>query len=180
MPGALALGIPTAILAHTVLFQGSHQVGGPLHDALLLTGAAVSVGFVVFFAAFALTSPTATTTGSLLSTRLAPWLPSAWLLGLSALGWYTAIECSETDGHAPAPMFALAVALVVCALAVRWAAQLVVRTIASVTLGARLRPFAERARGFAPRRPALVPSNTGRIAANRRFARPPPSAMQRA
>jgi hypothetical protein len=178
LPGALALGIPTAILAHAVLFQDGHQVGGSLHESLLGAAVAASAGFVVFFAALALAgAKVAAATGSLLSARLSAWLPGAWLLAASALGWYTAIECSETDGHAPAPFFALAIALVACALGVRWAARVVLDAIATITLVARVRPFAGRPRSFAPRRPQPVLAGTGRIAAYHRFARPPPYAM---
>ncbi len=178
LPGALALGIPVAILAHTVLFQDGHQLGGPLQGVFLGAAVAASVGVVVLFAALALVSAkTAATTGSLLAARLSAWLPGAWLLAATALGWYIAIECSETDGHAPAPFFAMAIALVACALAIRWAAQFVLGAIASVTLAAHVRPFAGRPRAFAPRRPEPILAAAGRVAAYRRFARPPPHAM---
>lgn len=178
LPGALALGIPTAILTHTVLFQSGHQLGGSLHETLLGVVIAASLGVLVFFAALALSgAKTAATSGSLLAHRLSAWLPNAWLLAGSALSWYTAIECSETDGHAPAPFFLLAVTVVTCALAIRWVATLVLGAITSITLAARVRPFAGRPRVFAPRRPRPILAGTGRVAAYRRFARPPPYAM---
>lgn len=176
--GALALGVPAAVLAHTLLFGEGHQLGGSLHDTFLGIAVAASLGFVVFFVAVASSgAKTATTTGSLLAARLCAWLPSVWLLAGSALGWFAGIECSETDGHAPAPLFLLAVVLVGSALVVRWAAWGILGAIASVTLAARVRPFAGRARTFACRRPAPILVGIGRIAAHRRFARPPPYAM---
>lgn len=177
----MALGIPTAILAHTVLFGDGHQLGGSLHASFVGAAIAVAIGFVVLFSSLALAGAAeAATTGSLLATRLDAWLPRVRSLALCALGWYAAIECSESDGHAPAHFFALAIALIASSLAVRYLARAFVGAIATVTLAARVRRFAGRAFAFAPRTHDAPLAATGCIVSYRRFARPPPYAMQRA
>lgn len=43
-PGALALGLPAALLAHTVVFGGDHSLGGAYHQALAVGAILASAG----------------------------------------------------------------------------------------------------------------------------------------
>ena len=179
LPGALALGIPTAILGHTLLFGGSHQLGGSLHELFLDVALVACVVVAALFAAVALSGASGASTGSILAARLGSYLPGLWSLLASSGLWYVAIEAAEPEHQMP-PVLLIAALLVAAALLVRFAADTLRRAIASIVLLVFTAAFAPRTPAFITRRRAAIFTWRRRLAADRRFARPPPIAMQRA
>jgi hypothetical protein len=174
------LGVPTAILAHTLLFGQSHQLGGSLHGLFFAGGVAACVIAALVVAILAVAGSRTTPTGSLLAFRLSSWLPGVVSLAGSTLFWYALIESAEKPHVAAAPMLLLIATVVLCALGLRTVARGVIAAIASVAISVRLAAFAVRSFSFVPAFPEAICAFAGRIAARRLFARPPPAAMQRA
>jgi hypothetical protein len=179
LPGALALGIPTAILGHTLLFGESHQLGGSFHELFLDVALAGCAVFAALFAAVALSGASSASTGSVLAARLGRYLPGLWSLLASSGLWYAAIEAAEPEHQMP-PVLLIAALLIAAALLVRFAADTVRRAIASIVLAVLTAAFAPRLPVFLSRRRAPAMAWYRRFATGRRFARPPPIAMQRA
>ena len=174
LPGALILGIPAAIVAHMLLFGQSHQLGGSLQDLFLSGALAAGVGFLVLFGSLAVAGATHVMGGSVLAAKLMRYLPGLGSLAGATATWYAAIEAAEPHhGGLPWPVVALAVAS--AAILVFFSSRSAVRAIARIAIAVTGSVFAPRTPAFVPRRLTQRAFGQGRIAANRRFARPPPS-----
>jgi hypothetical protein len=178
LPGALALGIPTAILGHTLLFGGSHQLGGSLHELFLDVALAACAIVAVLFAVVALSGASGASTGSVLAARLGGYMPGLWSVLASSALWYGAIEAAEPEHQMPPVLLVLAL-LTVAALLICFTADALRRAIASIVLAVYTAPFAPRMPVFITRRRSTTLVRRRRLATGRRFARPPPIAMQR-
>lgn len=110
LTGAL-LGLPAALLAHTVVFHGEHQAGGSFHGLL-----AMLAGFFGFTAALTLALLAVRNLRGI-SPRFAP-------IFTGAIVWFGGIEFIERDAGVPVVVALLA--LIACA----WLVQAVLRAFA--------------------------------------------------
>ncbi len=179
LPGALALGIPAAIVAHMLLFGQSHQLGGSLQDLFLSGALAAALGGLVFFGSLALAATRFQCGGSILAARLSSRLPGIVPLAGATGFWYALIEAAEPR-HEGLPLLAVVAALACAAVLIFFIARAAVRWLAHIAVVFCTLAFAPRALAFAPRRYERRAFGKGRIAASRRFARPPPVTMHRA
>ncbi len=164
---AAALGLPSALLAHAMVFGSDHAAAGAMHTAAL-AGACF-----MFFAVAALCAQRVATQGSVIGARLRAVLPSIPSIAASASLWFALMESLEA-AHAPALLLSIA-ALVLAAAIVQLAARCIGTLIGDAVLA--LIAFcvtAERALGHALQAPvvlvAVSSAHTGR-----RFSRPPPA-----
>lgn len=114
--GAL-LGLPAALLAHTLVFNGTHEAGGSAHALLY-----VLAGAFGFFAALAV---------ALVATRRMREVAPRFLPILcGAMAWFAAIESFERDAAVPVGIALLA--LIVCSWIVRTVLRAFAQTVAAV------------------------------------------------
>lgn len=155
--GAL-LGLPAALLAHTLVFHGTHEAGGSMHA--LLTATAGAFGFLAALIAAVL---------ALRSMRDAS--PRFVPIVSGATAWFTAIEGFEHSRGVPAALTLLA--LLVCSWLVQTILRAFMQTVAAVaaTLWTATAKFPElHSNAIALAAPALQrPAYRFRI-----FSRPPP------
>ena len=125
LAAALPMGLPTALLAHALVFGSEHAAGGALQRvALALAALAIVVSATL--------RSRKAVQGSIAASRLRVGAPSLLALLFSAASWFAILELCESS-HA-IPVLALACALVAACVAVRAAVGLLARFIAGVTL----------------------------------------------
>jgi hypothetical protein len=155
--GAL-LGLPAALLAHTLVFNGGHEAGGSMHALLfgLASGFAFLAALIVALVAMRRARD--------ITPRFIPILAGA-------IAWFGAIEAFEGDRGVPIAMALLALAL--CSWIVRAVLRAFAHTVAAVicTLWSAFAKFPELcSSAIALAAPALQrPAYRFRI-----FSRPPP------
>lgn len=173
LPGTAALGLLASLIAHTVLFGDDHVVGGSAHWPIALTAAAAAAG--CFFSLWRLAYGHAQSIagGTRLAAQLRPYLPQTAWVALAALASYGGIEFCEGDGHAPAAMWLVALALILVSFLLCGIAASITRLVAAVAVRVR--------HGSPVIRPTLFPRARARVAAARPqpvrfrlFSRPPP------
>jgi hypothetical protein len=151
------LGLPAALLAHTLVFGHAHAAAGPFH------GLAVSVG-----GSFALLAALFAGIAAVRHTRADS--PHIVITALTATGWLAAIEAAESPHGIPIMLCLLAT--VAAAAIVAAATRACSQTIAEIVslFGVHVTP---RAASFVRnyRSSVLVRRNLGRFAL---FSRPPP------
>ena len=173
---AIALGLPSALIAHAMLFGGTHTAGGDLHAAFgWLALASVGCAIVAMLLA-AYVAGTSSVQGSLLARRMCEHTPRARALVPSTACWFVAIEGAEHFAH-HVPVLAALLAVCGAAFVVRSALQRIARGFAAVVVVIAL---ALRTRECAPLRLQRldVPYRALRVLrAHRRigFSRPPPA-----
>ncbi|HTV72517.1 MAG TPA: hypothetical protein VME66_02280 [Candidatus Acidoferrales bacterium] len=179
LPGAFALGLLASIVAHTLSFGDSHEMGGSYHELFENLALIVGGAFVSLFTSFAWMSAEHTRTGSVVAASLRERLPGLPLLACSAGAWLWLIERSE-PAHAPGNVLLMAAAVALASLLIRTAAEAVLRLLAAIVLAVRER----RTCGRRPTFGAVIayePRAARAVAFSyRRFARPPPVAAPRA
>jgi hypothetical protein len=171
LPIALALGVPASLIGHGLLFGGGHQIGGPLHGAIVSLAFAAVSSFAIFFAALAWRGCRAAD-GSVLATRLLRCLPGSWSIFSCAAFFFAACESIEPAHGARGIPVTLAVLLLASWL-IRKLAHELVRAIADVTVAIAQPESASRE----PRwriHAAEQPHATRALAPRRHFVRPPP------
>lgn len=156
--GAL-LGLPAALLAHTLVFHGAHEAGGSMHA--LLAAVAGVFGFVAALVA------------AFIALRTAKDLAPRFLPILSgAIAWFGAMEAFEHDRSVPIAV--ALVALAACAWLVRIILRAFMHTVVAVvaTLWVALSKIPELcSHAIVLTAPALQrPAYRFRI-----FSRPPPA-----
>lgn len=172
-PGALALGLLVAILAHTVLYGNDHAIGGSYNAILRALATMAVTAFIAFWLAFCLMSRGRLCQGSVLKAGISAVLPSLSGLSAAAFGWFWLAESLE-DGHAWAPRGWIILALLASSALVRLLAFAALRALAKVA-------FAIECGGFKGRSPAWVltaarPNLSEPLAqVLRLFSRPPPT-----
>lgn len=153
------LGLPAALLAHTLVFGDSHVVGGSFH-AYALEGSAV------FAVLAALLASVAAVRGSRC------WTPHVGGTALAAGAWLAALELRESPHAIPVALclFALAAAAAILAAVVHAFARAVVTVAQFFDAYAKLESV------------SFVAAFSARIANRRRalrdftlFSRPPPA-----
>lgn len=165
---AAALGLPSALLAHALVFGNDHAAGGALQSAALALAALVLVAACALHAI-------RLSQGSVVARRLTERIPHAITLAVTTGGWFALLERCETP-HAIPPL-AVAAAIAIACFAVLAIVRSAARCIASIALAftSALRPFAMPAvpvidLGFAPAPALLALARTHRL-----YSRPPPA-----
>ncbi|MDQ2681201.1 MAG: hypothetical protein M3Y21_09335 [Candidatus Eremiobacteraeota bacterium] len=171
-PGALALGLPVALLAHVAAFGTEHSLGGAYHQALSVTAALISIGVVLALMAMACSSAQATQTGSVLAARLFALLPGTAPLSAAAVGWFCLIESVEPQ-HRPAPLLTGA-ALVLAALLIGMIARGLTTLLAEITISILSLDFSPRVPVFATQPIGRAPHALSPAVRRRLYSRPPP------
>jgi hypothetical protein len=174
-PGAIALGLLAACLAHTVVYGNDHVMGGAYGSALRALAAAAGLGFGVFWLAVCLASRGRLCQGSMLSASISRFLPSLTGVFAASLGWFWLAESVE-EGHAWAPAGYIVLALLVAAALVRVLTSVGLRALARIVFACDSGGFKHRTRSWTaiPDRPILgVPM----VRALRLFSRPPPNSF---
>jgi hypothetical protein len=171
-PGALALGLLVAILAHTVLYGNGHAIGGSYNTILRALASMAVTASIAFWLGFCLMSRGRLCQGSVLTAGIGAVLPSLSGLSAAAFGWFWLAESLE-DGHAWAPRGWIILALLASSALVRLLALAGLRALAKVA-------FAIECGGFEGRPPirvsiAALPASSEPLArVLRLFSRPPP------
>lgn len=172
LPGALILGLLASLLAHTVSFGGEHAAGGPFHDALFSLAWAGGLGFALLLGLAAWLNAGHYAQGSILASRLTPFIPRAATVVAFAAPGFFAIESLESP-HAGVALGAILAALAVASLALSLLARIFVRAIADIAFAVASHPFAARLPIYV-RRASSAPRGRSTRFVYRRFARPPP------
>ncbi len=171
-PGALALGLLAAFLAHTVVYGNDHIMGGFYGAALRTFALAVVFGLVVSWLVICLASRRRLCQGSVLTANIRQLVPSFTGLFAASFGWFWLAEALE-DGHAWAPTGYIVLALFLAAALIRLLAFVGLRALAKIAFLCESGNFNDRIPSWTALtdRPA-VQAPVAR--ALRLFSRPPP------
>ena len=174
--GALALGLPTAVLTHVLSFGGDHALGGSAHQLVLDLSLAAVCATIAALCAGAIFLAAGSRSGSMLAARLVEFVPSIWSIAGSTVLWFACMESIESPhGFSIAGLLlilacALCVSAVVRGLLLRCA-----RALAQLAHQAMRTCFAPRAPGAVIIRFAPTPRATTLLIAAPNFSRPPPT-----
>lgn len=165
---AAALGLPSALLAHALVFGNDHAAGGAFQLGVLgLAALAFVVAAALYGARLA--------QGSVVARRLVDGLPHVAALAAASGVWFALLELCEAP-HAIPPLAVIAAIFIGCII-VRAAMRGAARCIASIVLAvsSALRAFTMPALpsvdlGFTPAHAGLALARTHRL-----FSRPPPA-----
>jgi hypothetical protein len=116
---ALILGLPTALLAHALVFGSEHAAGGAWSSA------AIAIGCVGLMLVVALHSRSAVQ-GSIAASRLRAMLPPTTALAVSASAWFVLLELCEPAHNV------LGVALVIAVVTASVLMRLSISAVASL------------------------------------------------
>jgi len=172
-PGAIALGLLAASLAHIVVYGNDHVMGGSYATPLRGLTLAGALALGVFWFAIYSASRGRLCQGSVLTATITKLLPSLSGIFAASLGWFSLAESIE-DGHPWAPTGCILLTLLVVSAAVRLLAFASLRALAKIAL------VCEPGGGFKDRAPFLVPivddliAGVAVVRALRLFSRPPP------
>lgn len=172
LPGALALGLIAAFLAHTVVYGNDHVMGGSYGAALRTLASAAVLGFGAFWFAICLASRGRLCDGSVLSASIRRFFPSFMGVVAGSFGWFWLAESVE-DGHVWAPTVCIVLALLVAVAVIRLVALATLRALAKIAFLYFSAAFENRAPSWIPfvDRPIVrVPI----VRVLRLFSRPPP------
>ncbi|MEO6913995.1 MAG: hypothetical protein ABI182_08265 [Candidatus Baltobacteraceae bacterium] len=172
-PGALALGLPVALLAHVLAFGGDHSLGGAYHQALAVGAVLAAAALAMLLVGLACSSARATQTGSVLAARVATLLPGDLPLAAGATGWFIFIESLEPH-HRALPVLA-AVALVAAAMLVGTIARALTRMLAEITIAILDLDFSPRIPAYALCIAERTPRALNPAIRRRLYSRPPPN-----
>lgn len=169
--GALALGLPVAILAHLLSFGGGHTLGGSAHELVIDLSLAAACASMAALISGAILISAGRSQGTIVAQRLSAFLPGPGLIFALATAWFAAIETPEA-GH----RFSIALvvlAILVASLTIRALVGCIVRFVSELAVFIRTNPFANRPNVLrlifaAPQAAMLCP-----VVATR-FSRPPP------
>jgi hypothetical protein len=156
-----------------VIFGNSHAAGGSFHEVLLDGVLVATACFLVLLGALAWRAGPTVLNGSVLAGRIAKIIPGNVVLAGGAALWFTGIEALEPS-HAGGSAVLTVVALIVAAALTGYAVRAIVRALAAVSFACSATAFVPLATVFVPRRPIGTAFLWRRLAAHRRFARPPP------
>lgn len=175
LAGALALGLPAALLGHTVAYGGSHSVGGSFHGVLVGLTVAAAAAMLFGAACLAWTGAGRILQGSVLAARIEEYLPG-WTASTIAAGlWFTLAEHVEPRHDALSPLILIA-ALALSAWILLLLAHFVLSLLAAIAIAVRaavhvtFTPSPRLHLSAAPRAHYL-------LRAVRHYARPPPFAV---
>jgi hypothetical protein len=175
LPGALALGLVAALLAHTAAYGGSHAMGGVYHGALLGLSEIAVVFSTVAALAMAWSGARRVANGSVLAARLRDFLPGWTPIAASALGWFVLAEHLEPH-HAEAPLLVLGALLAFASWLVLAVARGLLAVLARAAVTAR-RCHAVQLAHLWVRRVSESPLPHIILRSKYRYARPPPIAV---
>jgi hypothetical protein len=172
LPGALALGLLAALLAHAFVYGDTHAMGGSYDAALQALGTTGAMGLTAFWLAICVASRGKFCQGSVLTAGIGALLPSLSATYAASLGWFWLAESVE-GGHAWAPTGCILFALFLAAALTRLLATAALRALAKIAV-------LWDSGGFRKRAPFRIPVVERLIAgvpvvrALRLFSRPPP------
>ena len=173
--GALALGLPTAVLTHVLSFGGDHALGGSAHQLVLDASLTAVCATIAALCAGAVFLAAGSRSGSLLAARLAEFAPSTWSITASAAVWFSCIESIESAHSLSFPGLVLILAIALCVAGV--SRELLLRTARALAQLAHHifhAPFSSRAPGAVTLRFARPLRKTTLLLAAPHFSRPPP------
>lgn len=174
-PGALALGLLAALLAHAALYGGEHAMGGTYHSLLLQAALAGGVGLLAVFGSLAWTGAAHAADGSVLAARMSRRLPGFASVAASATTWYALAERIEPHHAASVSLTAAILCLAAASWLILRLASAILRMIAGIVIVAASRSlWAARTPRWVRRAPAAPLVHRPPLL-RRRFARPPPS-----
>jgi len=165
------LGLPAAVLAHSLSFGSGHTLGGSAHLLVFeatLAAACASMSALLFATIY---FAAGRRNGSIVATRMAAYLPGAAGIALAAGGWFGLIERAE-PGHGLSLIVAGA-AILLSAFVLRSALASLVRFVAALTVAICPPQFANRA-AFVRLQPVRVSGTTLCPVVTTRLSRPPP------
>jgi hypothetical protein len=142
LPGATVLGLVAALVAHGILFGGSHAWGGTYHGALLQFTFAAVAGLTAVAGALLWTGARCAADGTVLSARLRSRLPSWSAVAVFAAGWLMLGEYLEA-AHTGVPLLAIVVIVLASAWIVRRFASVALRALAGLVFAIALALDAE-------------------------------------
>ncbi|HET7813394.1 MAG TPA: hypothetical protein VFL13_03390 [Candidatus Baltobacteraceae bacterium] len=165
---AAALGLPSALLAHALVFGNDHAAGGALQSAVLAF-AALALVLCVSLRAARLAQ------GSVVARRMLDCVPHAATLAAASGAWFGIIELCESP-HAIPPL-AVAAAIAIACFVIIAALRGTARCIATIALAVitALREFVIPALPAADIAFALAPASLPLARTHRLFSRPPPA-----
>ena len=173
LPGALALGLLAATIAHAIGYGNSHAMGGPYHGLLFALCGAAGIGALVFAASLAWASAGRMAQGSVLAARLRDHLPGVTALTASATLWFALAESVEPHHEAASPVMLLA-ALVIAAWLVSLLARGALAIVATIVLAFRAAGTIADLVATPKTRFDAAPRARRLLRASPRYARPPP------
>jgi len=173
LAGALALGLPAAVLAHMAVFGGAHEAGGRYHS-LLVDGVSLCVALLaIALGASAAASAKFTLDGSIVAARLRRFTPTFAALAVSAVGWYESIEALERAAILPSVLAVLAI--VAAAALLFLIANALIGAVSHAAVAILRTPSPQDLARYCVRFNATPVIVRGPQAFARRFVRPPPS-----
>jgi hypothetical protein len=173
LPGAVALGLLTAFLAHTVVYGSGHAMGGSYCAALRAFASTAALGLGAFWFAICLASRGRLCQGSMLTASISRLVPSLAGTFVASFAWFWLAESIES-GHAWAPTWCIVLALLFAAAVVRHLAFVGLRNLAKSALLCDTGDFKSRTPSWIAisDRPIVgIPV----VRALRLFSRPPPT-----
>jgi len=173
VPGALALGLLASLAAHGSLYHGEHAMGGAYHVLLIQLALAAILSFALALWSLTWSAAGRLADGSVLAARLNDRLPGFGPVLASAAFWYALGESVEPH-HSAAPLLATVALLLTACWLVRALGLRLAAALARIVLAVARTFFSPRAPSWV-RRPRLRPARVRRVAAHRRFVRPPPA-----
>lgn len=171
-PGALALGLLTAFVAHMVVYGNGHVIGGSYCAVLRALASAAALGLGAFWFSICLASRGRLCQGSVLTASISRLLPSLTGIFATSLAWFCLIESVE-DGHARAPTGCIVLALLMAAALVKLLALAGLRTLAKIAFLCDTGAFKNRAPSWIVIPDRLIVA-VPVVRALRLFSRPPP------
>jgi hypothetical protein len=175
LPGALVLGLVTALVSHAVLFGGEHAWGGNYHSFFLQFTLAAIVGLMAATGALLWSGAHYAADGTVLAGRMRDMLPRWIAVAISGAGWYALGEILEAP-HAGVPFLAIVAILALTAWLLRRCASSALRALASFVFAIAI-ALATPCRRELIRRleiPAALRQAQRDTVWCRRFSRPPP------
>ena len=163
---SIALGLPSALLAHGLVFGHEHAVAGAFQSFAW-------AGAFFAFAAIALLHARDATQGSIIAARLRRLTPSIPALTASAALWFALFESVES-AHEPLVLLS-ALALVVASIVIQFAASLFGDVIGGAVLAIVRACVARDVRPVIIFHASPVLAFTEPVARGRRYCRPPPA-----
>lgn len=173
LSGALAVGLPAAVLGHMAIFGGAHEAGGQFHT-LVLDGVTLCVALLaVALGASAAFSAKFTLDGTIVAARLRRCMPSLAAVAASTAAWYELMEGLERAALLPS---AIAVLALVCAAALVFVlANALIETVAHAAVAILRAPAPQDLARYCVRFVAAPVTVRASHLFARRFVRPPPS-----
>jgi hypothetical protein len=177
LAGAITLGLPAALLAHTIAFGNDHTMGGSYAQLLSVLGVTAVVALTILWLGLCASMRDRLVDGSVLRATAVRFFPSTAGLAIAAGGWFGLAESLEASHDS------VSIAVVLAAL---FFAALIIRAFAMHTLCVLAKAIvATASQRFDIRNVALVavrqetPAYGGNERVPQLYSRPPPNRFYR-